>query len=100
MTCASEILPGPTIIIINTDASKIKSISNPLSPVRFCAPLTWKIAPNMMMDSSTAENLLSTPIINNIPETDSASAIGICISAGIPRLPKKFTNPGLNFPTP
>ena len=33
--CASEILPGSTIMITIDDASKIKSISTPLFQVKF-----------------------------------------------------------------
>ncbi len=62
--CASEILAGPAIIITNTDASKIRSNSIPLSPVKLLAPLTWKIAPTRMMDNNAADNLLRTPAIN------------------------------------
>ena len=53
-----------------------------------------------MIESNDAENLLSTPTINNIPGINSANAIGICISGGSPMLGKKFANPGLNLATP
>lgn len=54
----------------------------------------------MIIDNNDAEILLSTPTISSVPATTSAKAIGICISAGIPRLDKNPTNPGLNFPDP
>ncbi len=53
-----------------------------------------------MIQSNDADNLLETPIVNKIPGTNSANAIGICISGGIPMLDKKLTNPGLNLPIP
>ena len=100
ITCASDILPGPTIITTSTDASKIKSNSNPPLPIMLDAPLTMKIAPNMMMEINDADNLLRIPIINKIPGTNSANANGICISTGSPMLGKFSANPGLNFEIP
>ena len=100
MICASEILPGPAIIITIDDASKIKSSSTPPSPVKLWAPLTKKMAPNIMIDINDADNLLRTPITNKIPGINSAKAIGICISAGNPMFDKKLVNQGLNLPIP
>ena len=53
-----------------------------------------------MITSNDADNLLRTPIINKIPGTNSANAIGICISTGSPMFVKKLANPGLNLPIP
>ena len=100
MICASEILPGPAIIITSAAANKIKSNSTPLSPVILAAPLTWKIAPTIIIEIKDADNLLSTPTISKIPGTSSASAIGICNSTGNPMFGKKFANPGSNFDIP
>ena len=52
------------------------------------------------MDNDAEENLLKIPMINNIPGTNSASAIGICISDGNPMFGKKFAKPGLNLAIP
>ena len=100
MICASEILPGPTIMITIDAVSKIKSISTPPFPVKLCAPLMMKIAPNITMANNDADNLLRIPMINKIPGTDSASARGICISIGMPLFVKKLVNPGLNLDIP
>lgn len=100
MICATDILPGPTIIIIRADASKIKSYSTPPLPVILDAPLTMKIAPNMMIEINDADSLLSTPIIIKIPGTNSASAMGICNSTGKPMFGKFSANSGLNFEIP
>ena len=100
ITCASDILPGPTIIITSADASKIKSNSTPPFPVMLDAPLTMKIAPNMIIEISDADNLLNTPNTKKIPGTNSANAMGICISTGNPILGKFSANPGLNFDIP
>ncbi len=59
-----------------------------------------KIAPNMIIDINDADNLLSTPSIKKIPGTNSANAIGICISTGNPMFGKFSANPGLNFDIP
>ena len=64
------------------------------------APLTMKIAPSMMIEINDADNLLRTPMISKIPGTSSASAIGICNSAGNPMFGKFSANPGLNFEIP
>ena len=64
------------------------------------APLTMKIAPNMIIVIITADNLLNIPKIKKIPGISSANAIGICISIGIPILVRKLLNPGLNFAIP
>ena len=53
-----------------------------------------------MIESKETDNLLRTPIITKIPATNSANAIGICISGGSPMFDKKFENPGLNLPIP
>lgn len=53
-----------------------------------------------MIESNDVDNLLRTPTINKIPGTNSARAIGICISIGNPMFVKKFVNPGLNLPIP
>ena len=53
-----------------------------------------------MIQSNDADNLLATPKTNKIPGINSAKAIGICISGGIPMFDKKLTNPGLNLPIP
>ena len=58
------------------------------------------MAPNIMIEINTAENLLRTPKTKKIPGINSANAIGICISAGMPMFVKKFTNPGLNLDIP
>ena len=100
MTCASDIFPGPAIIITNADASKIKSSSTPPFPVMLDAPLTMNIAPNMIIEINDADNLLRTPMINKIPGISSANAIGICNSAGNPMFGKFSANPGLNFEIP
>ena len=100
MIWASDILPGPTIIIVNTDASKIKSISTPPFPVMLGAPFTMKIAPNMMIEINDADNLLRTPITIKIPGTNSANAMGICNSTGNPMFGIFSANPGLNFEIP
>ncbi|MGH1566159.1 MAG: hypothetical protein ACRBB5_01770 [Nitrosopumilus sp.] len=62
--------------------------------------MTWKIAPNIMMESNDADSLLKTPAINKIPGTISARAIGICIYGGSPMFGKKFANPGFSFDIP
>ena len=54
----------------------------------------------MIIAISDAEILVKMPLINNIPEITSASAIGIYISTGIPIFPSILTNPGPNFPAP
>ena len=87
-------------MITNADASKIKSNSTPPFPVILDAPFTMKIAPSMIIEISDADNLLRTPMINKIPGTNSANAIGICISAGNPMFGKFSANPGLNFDIP
>ena len=53
-----------------------------------------------MIEISAADNLLRTPKIKKIPEINSANAIGIYISIGIPIFVKKFENPGLNLDIP
>jgi len=87
-------------MITIADTSKIKSISIPPFPVMLCAPLTRKIAPNIIMEIIDADNLLSIPMIIKIPGTNSANAIGICNSAGRPMLGKLLANPGSNFDVP
>ena len=62
--------------------------------------LQWKIAPSIIMQRNDADNLLRTPKTNKIPGTNSANAIGICISGGNPMFDKKSANPGLNLPIP
>lgn len=55
----------------------------------------------MIIDSNDADILLKTPMIKRIPGIISASATGICISGGKPRLLKNPPNPGLlNFDMP
>ena len=54
----------------------------------------------MIIAISDAEILVRIPLINNIPEITSASAIGICISTGNPILSNMLINPVPNFPTP
>jgi hypothetical protein len=98
--CANDILPGPTIITTSDTANRIKSNSIPLSPVKLWAPLTKKIAPNMIIVIITADNLLIMPKIKKIPGINSANAIGICISIGIPIFVRKLLNPGLNLAIP
>ena len=100
MIWASDILPGPTIIITSTDASKIKSTSIPPFPMMLVAPFTMKIAPNMTIEINDADNLLRTPIRIKIPGTNSANAIGICNSTGNPMFGKFSANPELNFEIP
>lgn len=100
ITWASDILPGPVIMITSTDASKIKSNSTPPFPVMLVAPLTIKMAPNMIIEINDADNLLRIPMISKIPGTNSANAIGICISAGKPMFGKFSANPGLNLDAP
>ena len=56
MIWASDILPGPTIIITSTDASKIKSNSTPPFPMILDAPFTMKIAPSMIIEINDADN--------------------------------------------
>ena len=97
-TCETEILPGPITIITNNDASKIRSSSTPPFPVRLCAPFTTNIAPSITIDSNDAEILVNPPMINNTPGTNSANAIGNCISAGNPMLGRFSAKPGPNFP--
>lgn len=87
-------------MITSADTSKINSSSTPPFPVMPCAPLTRKIAPSMIMEINDADNLLRTPIINKIPGTNSASAIGICNSAGRPMFGKLLANPESNFDIP
>ncbi len=87
-------------MITSADASKIKSNSTPPFPVMLDAPLIIKIAPSMIIEINDADNLLRTPMINKMPGTNSANAIGICISAGNPILGKFSANPGLNFEIP
>jgi len=87
-------------MITSADTSKINSSSTPPLPVILCAPLTRKIAPNMIVEINDADNLLRTPMINKIPGTNSANAIGICNSAGSPMLGKLLANPGSNFGIP
>ena len=53
-----------------------------------------------MIDKIDDEILDKTPKIRRMPPIVSAKAIGICISAGIPKLVKKPATPGLNFPDP
>ena len=93
--CDSETLPGPPATITKHDASNIKSIRYPPSPVRFWASFTAKIAPIIIIESNDAEILLKTPMINRIPGINSANAIGMCISGGNPKLSKNPPNPGL-----
>lgn len=64
------------------------------------APFTMKMAPSIIIEINDADNLLKIPMINNIPGTNSANAIGICISAGNPMFGKFSANPGLNFDIP
>lgn len=92
--------PGPIAIIAKLPASRIKSNSNPLSPVKLAACFTKKIAPSISIANIVEEILVNTPTINRIPGTNSASAIGICISAGMPMSVKNPTNPGLNLGKP
>ena len=96
-----EILPGPLTITTKLAARRIKSNSYPESPVRLVAPFTRNIAPNITMDNSAPEIRVRTPINRKIPGTNSANAIGICISAGMPILEIQPPNPGFpNFPNP
>ncbi len=53
-----------------------------------------------MIESKETDNLLRTPIITKIPATNSANAIGICISGGSPMSDKKLENPGLDLAIP
>ena len=48
----------------------------------------------------TDDNLLNMPKIKKTPGINSANAIGICISTGIPMFVRKLLNPGLNFAMP
>ena len=97
---ASEILPGPTIIITSEDASKIKSNSTPPFPIMLPAPLTMKIAPSIIIEIIAPDNLLNTPMINRIPGINSANAIGICNSAGTPMFGRALANPASNLLIP
>jgi len=98
--CASDNLPGPAVIITRAPASNIRSNAYPPFPVKFAACFTRKIAPNIMIEINDAEILVKTPMINKIPEINSASAIGICISGGSPICSSMVTKPGPNFPEP
>lgn len=96
--CDMEILPGPITMITKQLASNNMSSSVPPRPVKTSAPFTTKIAPSMITESNDADTLVNPPIINSIPGTNSANAIGNCISAGIPSPDKNSTNPGSNLP--
>lgn len=100
ITCASDILPGPAVIISNAPPNMTRSIAYPPFPVMLEASFTTNIAPSIIIAITDADSLVNTPMISNIPEINSASAIGICISTGMPRLPSIPANPGLNFPDP
>jgi len=81
------------------DARRISSNSYPPSQVRLCAPLTWKMAPNIITDKNEAEILVKTPTIRRIPGTSSASPIKNAISGGIEIVTNQFENPGFeSFP--
>ena len=100
MNRPNEILPGGVMRITNNDASNIKSISIPFSPVILAAPLTRNIAPNIIIDNTDAEILVKIPEINKMPPINSASAIGICISTGNPIIGKNPAKPASNFDIP
>jgi len=98
--CASEILPGPTIIITSEDAKKINSNSIPPFPIMVLTPLIIKIAPSIIIEIIAPDSLLNTPMINKIPGINSANAIGICNSAGSPMFERALVNPGSNLLIP
>ncbi len=98
--CESDILAGPMTIIKSATASKINSNSTPPFPVMLSAPLTWKIAPSIIIEINDAVSLLKIPPIKKIPGINSANAIGICISTGSPIFGKKFANPASSFDNP
>lgn len=96
--CDMDILPGPITIMTRHPAKSIMSNSVPPLPVKLSAPFTRNIAPSITIESKDAEILVNPPMINNTPGTNSAKAIGICISAGNPMLGRFSANPGPNFP--
>lgn len=93
-----DILPGPITIMTRHPAKRSMSSSVPPLPVKFSAPFTRNIAPSITIDSNDAEILVNPPIISNTPGTNSASAIGNCISTGNPMFTRFSVNPGPNFP--
>ena len=77
--------------------SKMSS-SVPPRPVKLSAPFTRNIAPSITIDNNDDEILVNPPMINNTPGTNSANAIGNCISGGSPMFGRFSAKPGPNFP--
>ena len=80
----TDILPGPITITTRHPAKTNMSSSVPSRPVNLSAPFTRNMAPSITIDNNDAEILVNPPIISNTPGTNSANAIGNCISAGNP----------------
>lgn len=55
------------------------------------------MAPSRIIENIAPVIRVSTPVIKNIPPKNSASAIGICNSAGNPLLTSHSCQLGLNF---